>query len=439
MMVDYQGKEIVIIGLGLTGRSCVDFFLARGITPRVMDTRQAPPDRDKLPGGIACHTGSLDNGWLQRADLIVVSPGVAVNHPALVQAAQRGVEIIGDIELFCREATAPIVAITGSNGKSTVTMLVGEMAKAASLKVGIGGNIGQPALTLLSHSAQLYVLELSSFQLETTFSLKAAAATILNITQDHQDRYPLGLSHYQAAKLKIYHNAQTCVFNADDVLTTPMKAAQKDAISFGIHRGDYHLIRYQKNLWLHATGENCVNCAEINLTGEHNYLNALVALALADAVNIPRIASLRALSAFPGLPHRFQLVHHHKGVRWINDSKATNVGSTVAALKGLQVKGTLWLLLGGDGKSADFSPLTFWLTGGNVRVYCFGRDAAMLARLCPDISVTTETLAQAMEMIAGQVQSGDVVLLSPACASVDQFLNYQQRGDCFSQLAKELT
>ncbi|MBP2169772.1 UDP-N-acetylmuramoylalanine--D-glutamate ligase [Erwinia toletana] len=437
-MTDYQGKKVVIIGLGLTGLSCVDFFLARGVTPRVMDTRLSPPGLDKLPEAAERHLGSLNDRWLQSADLIIASPGMALAHPSLLDAAEQGVEIIGDIELFCREAKAPIVAITGSNGKSTVTTLVGEMAQAAGWSVGVGGNIGLPALTLLQHPAQLYVLELSSFQLESTHSLKAAAATILNVTEDHMDRYPLGLQQYRAAKLKIYENAEVCVVNADDALTMPVRGADKRCISFGVDVGDYHLNRQQGSIWLRANGEKVLNTDEMNLVGQHNYTNALAALALADAVGLPRATSLKALTTFGGLPHRFQLAYQHNGVRWINDSKATNVGSTEAALNGLKVDGTLWLLLGGDGKSADFSPLASYLQGDNVRIYCFGRDAAELADLRPEIAVQTETMQQAMTQIAAQLQPGDMVLLSPACASLDQFRNFEQRGDCFVQLAKEL-
>ncbi len=437
-MADYKGRKVVIIGLGLTGLSCVDFFLAQGVAPRVMDTRQSPPGLDTLPDEVERYLGSLNDDWLLAADLIIASPGIALAHPSLVDAAAAGVEIIGDIELFCREAQAPVVAITGSNGKSTVTMLVGDMAKAAGWQVGVGGNIGLPALTLLRQPAQLYVLELSSFQLETTYSLKAAAATILNVTEDHMNRYPLGMQQYRAAKLRIYENAQTCVVNADDALTMPVRGADKRCISFGVDVGDYHLNRQQGSVWLRINGEKVLNTGEMKLVGQHNYTNALAALALADAVGLPRATSLKALTTFRGLPHRFQLVHENRGVRWINDSKATNVGSTEAALKGLHVNGRLWLLLGGDGKSADFTPLTPYLQGENIRLYCFGHDGAALAELRADISVKTTTMKQAMELIAPQVQAGDMVLLSPACASLDQFHNFEQRGDAFAQLAKEL-
>lgn len=438
-MADYRGRKVVIIGLGLTGLSCVDFFLAQGVTPRVMDTRVSPPGLEKLPAHVERHLGGINGDWLLDADLIVASPGVALAHPILSEAVEAGIEIVGDIELFCREAQAPIVAITGSNGKSTVTTLVGEMAKAAGWQVGVGGNIGLPALSLLQSPAQLYVLELSSFQLETTHSLKAAAATVLNVSEDHMDRYPLGMQQYRAAKLRIYENAQVCVVNADDALTMPVRGADTRCISFGIDFGDYHLNKQQGSVWLRVKGEKVLNTAEMKLVGQHNYTNALAALALADAVGLPRASSLTALTNFNGLAHRFQLVHEHQGVRWINDSKATNVGSTEAALNGLQVTGTLWLLLGGDGKSADFSPLVPWLQGDNLRIYCFGRDGDALAALRPEIAVRTETMREAMEQIAPQVKPGDMVLLSPACASLDQFRNFEQRGEQFAQLVKELS
>ena len=437
-MVDYQGKKVVIIGLGLTGLSCVDFFLARGVTPRVIDTRISPPGLDKLPENVERHLGDMNQEWLLDADLIVASPGIALASPALSVAAEAGVEIVGDIELFCREAQAPIVAITGSNGKSTVTTLVGEMAKSAGWNVGVGGNIGLPALMLLKQECDLYVLELSSFQLETTNSLRAAAATILNVTEDHMDRYPLGLQQYRAAKLRVYENAKVCVVNSDDALTMPIRGADSRCVSFGADVGDYHLNRQQGEIWLRVRGEKVLNTREMKVTGKHNFTNALAALALADAVGIPRASSLKALTTFTGLAHRFQLSLEHNGVRWINDSKATNVGSTEAALNGLHVDGTLHLLLGGDGKSADFSALAPYLQGDNVRLYCFGRDGAKLAALRPEIAEQTETMEQAMRMIAAKVKTGDMVLLSPACASLDQFKSFEQRGDEFSRLAKEL-
>ncbi|WP_045973629.1 UDP-N-acetylmuramoyl-L-alanine--D-glutamate ligase [Xenorhabdus doucetiae] len=435
-MTEYGNKKVVIVGLGLTGLSCVDFFITRGVIPRVMDTRTVPPGSDKLPDNVECHTGSLNQQWLMEADLIVASPGVALATPELQAAAEAGIEIIGDIELFCREATAPIVAITGSNGKSTVTTLVGEMAKAAGWQVGVGGNIGVPALALLKQPCQLYVLELSSFQLETTHSLQAVAATVLNVTEDHMVRYPQGLSQYRAAKLRIYDQAKVCVVNEQDALTFPETGKDSRCISFGVDSGDYQLDSEHQQLLINQ--QPVLGIQEMQLAGLHNYTNGLAALALADAAGIPRTASLQALRTCAGLEHRFQVIHMRKGVRWVNDSKATNVGSTQAALSGLKLAGTLYLLLGGDGKAADFTPLKPYISGDHIRLYCFGRDGGLLAQLRPDISTRTETLEQAMKEIAPKLVSGDMVLLSPACASFDQFNSFEHRGHEFARLAEEL-
>lgn len=435
-MANYQGKKVVVVGLGITGLSCVDFFIRQGVTPKVIDTRQKPGGLDKLPADVEYHTGSFYQAWLNDADLIISSPGIALSTPELVEAANHGVEIVGDIELFCREAKAPIVAITGSNGKSTVTTLVGEMASADGIRVGVGGNIGVPALTLLTEPHDLYVLELSSFQLETTYSLQASAATVLNISEDHMNRYPLGLEQYREAKLRIYDNAKTCVYNEDDALTLPLAGKDNRCVSFGVGQGDYQLDN--TNRILKVKCEKVLSMAEMYLSGQHNYTNALAALALADAVGISRKAATEVLKTYHGLAHRFQLVYSHQNVRWINDSKATNVGSTEAALRGLEVEGTLHLLLGGDGKSADFSSLLPYISGDNIRLYCFGQDGQALANLRPDVSLLTVTMEEAMRALAPTVKSGDMVLLSPACASLDQFKCFEQRGDEFARLAREL-
>ncbi|AOM42868.1 UDP-N-acetylmuramoyl-L-alanine--D-glutamate ligase [Xenorhabdus hominickii] len=435
-MTQYRDKKIVIVGLGLTGLSCVDFFMTRGVIPRVMDTRSVLPDSYQLPDGVECHTGNLNETWLMDADLIVASPGVALATPELKAAADAGIEIVGDIELFCREAKAPIVAITGSNGKSTVTSLVGEIAKEAGWQVGVGGNIGVPALELLKQPCQLYVLELSSFQLETTYSLKAAAATVLNVTEDHMVRYPEGLSQYRAAKLRIYEQAKVCVVNEQDALTLPTTGKDSRCISFGVDVGDYQLNSQSLQLMVHD--QRLLSTNEIRLAGQHNYTNGLAALALADAVGIPQEASLQALRTYSGLEHRFQVVHMRNDVFWVNDSKSTNVGSTQAALSGLKMEGTLYLLLGGDGKAANFTPLKPYLSGNNIRLYCFGRDGEQLAQLRPEISTLTETMEQAMREIALKLVAGDMVLLSPACASFDQFNGFEHRGREFARLAEEL-
>ncbi|VFP82040.1 UDP-N-acetylmuramoyl-L-alanine--D-glutamate ligase [Candidatus Erwinia haradaeae] len=435
-MNDYQGKKIVIIGLGLTGLSCVHFFISRGVLPRVIDTRIKPPNLLNLPHNIQYWLGSMNDDWLLGSELIVSSPGISLRHPSLISAAQAGIEIIGDIELFCRETKTPIIAITGSNGKSTVTCLVSKIAKHRGWRVGTGGNIGLPALTLLNKAAQLYVLELSSFQLETTRSLRASAATVLNISEDHMERYPLGIEEYRSAKLRIYHNAQICVINSDDALTIPEKSNNKNYRSVGLHTGDYYLKKKKNGTWLKARGECLLNTNQIQLIGKHNYINALTALALADAINLPRTSSKQVLMSFRGLAHRCQLVHEHNGVRWINDSKSTNVASTIAALEGLHSNGILWLLLGGDGKSANFTPLVRYLYKAKIRLYCFGRDREQLAKLRSEITVITPTMDEAVNQIAKQVKYGDIVLLSPACSSLDQFKNFEHRGLLFTKLAQ---
>lgn len=437
-MNGYQDKKVVIIGLGLTGLSCVNYFINKGVTPKVIDTRPQPSGLDKLPRGVECHCGSLQRDWLMAADLIVSSPGISLRTPELVEAAKAGIEIVGDIELFCREAAAPVVAITGSNGKSTVTTLVGEMAKAAGLRVGVGGNIGVPALMLLDNPCDLYVLELSSFQLETTYSLEAAAATILNLSEDHLNRYPLGMNEYCQAKQRIYHNAKVAVINHDDAMTDVWEKAGQTIYRFGVEQGDYHLAMVAGEAYLTVHDEPFLACNDMQLTGQHNYMNALAAIALAQAVAIPDDAIREALRQFGGLAHRFKTVLVRNQVRWVNDSKATNVGSTEAALRGLVVNGTLHLLLGGDGKAADFSPLKPYISGDNVRIYCFGQDAKPLYELRPEIATLCSTMEEAMRLLAPHLVAGDMVLLSPACASLDQFKNFEVRGDEFARLAQEL-
>ena len=438
--INYQDKKVVIIGLGVTGLSCVNYFLSKGVIPRVIDTRAHPAGLEQLDARVEYYCGSLLLEWLLDADLIIVSPGVALSTPELVKAKQLGIEIVGDIELFCREVNLQsnknIVAITGSNGKTTVTTLVGEIVKTAGINVGVGGNIGQPALTLLAQNCDCYVLELSSFQLETTSSLRATAATILNISEDHMDRYPLGLIQYAEAKQRIYHQAENCIINYDDKLTYPMDNELQSRCYFGLADGQYHLDQAYQTLMIN--NEVIIATNQINLLGLHNYLNILAALAIADKLGVPREISLNVIRSFKGLPHRFELVHQNKGVVWINDSKATNVGSTEAALNSLVCHGTLFLLLGGDGKSADFSPLVPYLNNRNIIIYCFGRDRSLLAKLKPESTVIVETMQEAIKDLANKVQTDDVVLLSPACASLDQFKNYMERGDVFTHLAKEL-
>ncbi|XWY18598.1 UDP-N-acetylmuramoyl-L-alanine--D-glutamate ligase [Bisgaard Taxon 45] len=432
MQTCYKNKKVAIIGLGKTGLSCVDFLLAKQADVRVIDTRTQPAGTAQLAKNVPLHTGSLHQQWLLESDLIIISPGLAVKTPEIQTALAAGIEVIGDIELFCREAKHPIIAITGSNGKSTVTSLVAEMAKAAGLKVGMGGNIGIPALSLLNQNHDIYVLELSSFQLETTYSLQATSATVLNISEDHMNRY-VDLEDYRQAKLKIYHHAQTAVINAEDALTSV--DGLKNGVSFGENNADYWLKRENGQSYLMAKDEVVLACDEMKLVGRHNMMNALAAIALAQSAGID-LASIRcALREFQGLDHRFQLAHFAHGVRWVNDSKATNVGSTVAALTGLQLDGTLHLLLGGDGKGADFSELASLINQPHILCYCFGQDGDQLAALSAN-SQRFSTMEEAINALRPTLSTGDMVLLSPACASLDQFTCFEQRGDEFTRLAK---
>ncbi|AWW33417.1 UDP-N-acetylmuramoyl-L-alanine--D-glutamate ligase [Mannheimia varigena] len=425
----YQNKTVTIIGLGTTGLSCVDFFQKKNANIQVIDTRTNPAGADKLAKEIPLHTGGLKREWLLNSDLIVISPGLALATPEIQEAIVAGVEVVGDVELFCREAKAPIIAITGSNGKSTVTTLTTEMAKQAGLKVGMGGNIGVPVLSLLADDYELFVLELSSFQLETTYSLKAKAATILNISEDHMDRYD-SIADYRAAKLRIYDNAEHIIVNGEDAQTYPEQAV-KNLQRFAEHNAEYTM----RHGVLYSGDTAIIKTNQMLISGRHNEMNALAAMALAEAANVPREGIVKALQVYGGLPHRFQAVATNDGVRWVNDSKATNVGSTVAALNGLTVAGTLYLLLGGDGKAADFSELKPLINKPNIICYCFGQDGEALAALSEQ-SVLVETMQQAIETIRPQLKKGDMVLLSPACASLDQFKNFEHRGDVFIALAQ---
>ena len=429
-------SKVVILGLGKTGLSCVNYFLRQGVTPMVLDTRANPPGRQELPSHVELRCGPLDADLLCQAELIIASPGIALATPALQTAAAAGVEIIGDIELFVREAKAPIVAITGSNGKSTVTTLVGEMAAEAGIAVGVGGNIGTPALDLLLTPCDLYVLELSSFQLETTHSLQAAVATILNLSEDHLDRYD-GMAGYLAAKQKIYQGARHILINRDDAATLPVQGTVWQ--SFGLDGASYGRVQHQGALWLAVQGEPQLPVAELHIVGAHNQMNALAAMALCDAVQVPRGAQLAVLRRFTGLPHRCQFVREYQGVRWINDSKATNVGSTLAAVAGLaeSVQGKLILIAGGQGKGQDFAPLQALLGHGIDVMLCFGQDAELLCALGPQTERVAD-LAAAVARADELTQAGDWILLAPACASLDMFKNFEERGHCFATLVEAL-
>ncbi|MCG7584748.1 UDP-N-acetylmuramoyl-L-alanine--D-glutamate ligase [Photobacterium sp. OFAV2-7] len=430
-------KKVVVIGLGMTGLSVVNHLLRQPeeMDIKVIDTRPTPPGQDKLPPQVALCSGSWNMDWLLAADMIVASPGIALATPELVTAAKAGIEIVGDIELFARAVNKSVVAITGSNGKSTVTSLVGEMAKEAGINVGVGGNIGFAALDMLAQDHELYVLELSSFQLETTSSLQLKAAVYLNLSEDHMDRYE-GLEDYSRAKMRIFDHTELAVFNRDDLATRPAYFAG-EMTSFGFDSEAYGLVSLDGEEYLAVAQQPVMATREIALVGRHNVANSLAALALADAVAIEHAAACRALKRYNGLAHRCQLVASYHDVQWVNDSKATNLASTLAALKGLNLSGKLHLLVGGDGKGADFSELKPVLADLDVQLYCYGRDGDQFAPLV-EKPLSVETMEQAMIIAAETARAGDMVLLSPACASFDQFPNFMARGDAFVALATEL-
>jgi UDP-N-acetylmuramoylalanine--D-glutamate ligase len=440
-----QIRHAVVVGLGVTGVSCVRHLLAQRVDVSVVDSRPQPPKlaefKTEFPD-VPVHTGELDARRLGQAELLVVSPGVSLKEPAIAQAIAEGREAVGDIELFARDAGAPVIAITGANGKSTVTALVGEMCRVAGLATAVGGNIGVPALSLLGDpEPDVYVLELSSFQLETTSSLNARAATVLNITPDHMDRYR-DLDEYANAKARVFNGDGIMVLNADDPIVMGMARPNRQIIHFSlsepVRASDYGLRERNGTTWLVRGDEDLLPAHAIPLSGKHNFANVLAAFAIVEAAGVARAAAFAAVQAFRGLKHRTQLVLERDGIRWINDSKGTNVGAAVAALNGMT--SPVVLIAGGDGKGADFSDLREACRTRARAVVLIGRDGPLIeqalagvvpvkyARDMPDAVRAAQTLAK----------PGDIVLLSPACASFDMFDNYEHRGDAFRAAVLEL-
>jgi UDP-N-acetylmuramoylalanine--D-glutamate ligase len=432
-----QRPVTVIIGLGRTGASCARHLAARGHEIRITDSRPEPPGLAELRRDFDCTSlalGAFDESLLEGADQVVVSPGVSTREPIVAAALARGVDVVGDIELFAREASGRCVGITGTNGKSTVTTLLGEIAESAGVDARVGGNIGRPALDLLvGEPAELYVLELSSFQLETTHSLALEAGVVLNLTADHFDRYA-GLADYGAAKARIYDHCATAVVNLDDELVRRMPRPGQRTVGFSLVRtdADYALLELAGSTWLAAHGEAVMPLAELRLSGRHNAANALATLALADACGLPRQASVAAFGRFPGLPHRTQWVAEVAGVRWIDDSKATNVGAALAAIAGLD--GPLLVIAGGDGKGQDFTPLTESFRGKVRHAVLIGRDARRLGAVLHGACEVeyAGSMEEAVDAARRAARAGDTVILSPACASLDMFRDYAHRGETFA-------
>jgi UDP-N-acetylmuramoylalanine--D-glutamate ligase len=428
----------VVVGLGRSGYSVARFLLARGNAVSVTDSRIDPPERERLRAlspATVVRTGGFDASLLDHADLVVVSPGVALTGPFFEAARARGLNIVGDIELFARAARAPVVGITGTNGKSTVTTLLARMAERSGLKMRAGGNLGAPALDLLDGSVELYILELSSFQLDTTDSLSLSAATVLNVSPDHLDRYP-DIQTYAAAKARIFVRCDVAVINLDDPLVAAMVGPGRRQLSFSLRAdvgADFALMRRDDgDWWLMRRGEPLLALSEMRLAGLHNAANALAALALAEALALPRELCLAALREFSGLAHRTQWVAEVRGVRYINDSKGTNVSATLAAVAGMP--GPLIVIAGGDGKGQDFTPLRAAFAGKVRAALLIGRDARALGSALHGVCELhyAPSLPAAVEHAASLAQPGDTVLLSPACASLDMFRDYAHRGTVFA-------
>jgi UDP-N-acetylmuramoylalanine--D-glutamate ligase len=429
----------------------IHHLLRRGWSVAGTDTRAEPPGfaalRAALPS-VPFSIGRLDESLLEGAAMVVASPGLPQEDAFFAAARRRGIEVIGDIELFARSGAAPVAGVTGTNGKSTVTTLLARMAARAGHDARAGGNLGPPALDLLEPAggnnapvaAALFVLELSSYQLETTHSLHLAAATVLNVTADHLDRYP-DMDAYAAAKQRIFARCDCAVLNLDDARVAAMAQHGQRRLTFSLHAtagADYFLAVQDGRDWLCRRGERLIAMDELRIVGSHNAANALAALAMGEALELPRAAMLAALREFAGLPHRAVLVREVAGVRYVNDSKGTNVGATLAAVAGL--RGPLLLIAGGDGKNQDFRPLATAFAGKVRHVFTIGRDAqhieAVLAGVCPfERCATLEAAVLAAAQVA---RAGDTVLLSPACASLDMFRDYAHRGEVFTTAVQGL-
>ena len=449
----------VVVGLGQSGLSVANYLTKQGYRVAVTDNQSQPALADQLPAAVDIRQfGAIDAELLQQAARIIISPGISLDTDAVAAARRANIPVVSDIQLFCEACTVPIVAITGSNAKSTVTTLVGQMAADAGVNVGVGGNIGVPALTLLANPGmQLAVLELSSFQLETVSNLGAQVATVLNMSPDHLDRHGDMLGYHQA-KHRIFQGAKSVVINREDALTRPLVADNLPRLSTGIHapdKGHYGLITDPEGqIYLARGTERLLSADKLPIKGRHNLLNAQAALALGELAGLPLDSMLNTLQQFTGLEHRCQYVATAAGIDYFNDSKGTNIGSTMAAIEGLGAvyapkDGKLLLILGGQGKGQQFGELTPFINQYVSQVLFIGEDAKQIeqhlraAKLSDEVALhQCQTLENAFATIQqvtisslSQVQA---VLLSPACASFDQFSGYAARGEHFSQLVSQL-
>jgi len=437
-----------IVGIGQTGTSVVRYYQKLGQDCIVFDDKASTKNLDTFkqafPDIPVYNTENTD--YLQNVSEVVVSPGVPLNHWLVTEAHRQGIPVVGDIEIFARQNYKPVIAITGTNGKSTVTALVGEMAKAAGLKAIVAGNIGQPVLDICDTDFDWVILELSSFQLESTYSLRPLVASILNLSPDHMDRYG-SYEEYIAAKQRIYHKAMHAVICADEPLTWP--ASQESCSIVGFSLGlpskphPWGIQTEHEKTYLVFNDENWLNTDELKIKGRHNWLNALAALAIGKCMGLEKAVMCEVLRQFSGLDHRCQWVRCIDEVMWYNDSKGTNVGATVSAVKGLggAMQGKIVLIAGGQSKGADFSDMREPLNDYVRTLILFGEDAGRIeeAMTGSDVPIVhSDSLDEAVRLAKKHAKPGDAVLLSPACASFDMFDNYAHRGKVFTQLVQNL-
>ena len=449
MILTLKAKRVLVLGLGETGLSVLRWLATKGAVLSASDSREYPPNIDDLHRNmpqVAIYTGQFKQALLLDAELIIISPGVALSEPAVQAAIKHGIPVIGDVELFAqyRPKNAKVIGITGSNGKTTVTTLVGEICKAAGLNTIVAGNIGLPVLDALTMDApDIYVLELSSFQLETTSNLHCDAATVLNVCEDHMDRYE-DLKDYAAAKARILKQSKVAVLNRDDPICMAMQTSS--VVTFGLNQAptmhDFGLITCEGSQYLTSGQRKLCKTSDLTIAGQHNVANALAAAALCTAVGIEKDAIILALRAFKGLPHRVQLIATIDEVDYFDDSKGTNVGATCAAIAGMSKNGEVQkvvLIAGGDGKGQDFSPLAAAVKANGRAVVLFGRDAPLIETVLIPTNVPlyqAADLPEAVNIAKKIAQKGDAVLLSPACASFDMFKNYVHRAEVFVDAVK---
>lgn len=440
-------KQTVVVGLGLTGLSVARYLLSKNRLFSVMDNRVNPPGLEELKQlhpGINVISGRFDREMLCRADEIILSPGVPREQAEIQAALSAGVAVIGDIELFLREVSAPVVGITGSNGKTTVTTLVGTVAERAGFKTAVGGNIGTPALDLINAETDLYVLELSSFQLESVSTPNLAAACVLNVSEDHMDRYD-SLWRYCQAKQKIFWGAKKVIYNLDDKLTVPPVAngVARYGFSLGkpVEENEEHYYYDGRSKLLYAADVAVINADMLKIKGLHNVANVLAVFAICDAIGVDRKITAEVITEFNGIKHRCQWVGEKNGVTFINDSKATNVGASCAAITGLKDEyQPIHLIAGGDGKGADFSALGKAIDAYVSVLILLGRDAEKIAQVVSKKVAITKVsdMKDAVTVAANSCPPGGLVLLSPACASLDMYSNYEERGQQFIDAALDL-